>query len=120
MMFSTMKAVGLYPPSYLSRPVLQQDAVMVMLLNEERPPVWEQVSEWIDREGFITNPVLCRIAKTDTLRASKMLRKWVAQGMLAPDMSKGKRHARYSKPGQPQPQNPVLRLPGFSTPLSLP
>lgn len=113
MMFSTMRAVGLYPPFYFTRPVLQQDAVMVMLLNEERPPVWEQVSDWIDREGFITNPVLCRIAKTDTLRASKMLRKWVDQGMLAPDMSKGKRHARYFKSGQVHAQNPVLRLPGF-------
>lgn len=113
MMFSTMRAVGLYPPFYFTRPVLQQDAVMVMLLNEERPPVWEQVSDWLDRHGFITNPMLCKIAKTDTLKASKMLRKWVSQGMLTADMSKGKRHARYFKSGQQPLQDKVLRLPGF-------
>jgi len=114
MMFSTMRAVGLYPPFYFSRPVLQQDAVMVMLLNEERPPVWEQVSDWLDRKGFITNPILCKIAKTDTLKTSKMLRKWVSQGMLTPDMSKGKRHARYFKSGQQPLQNTILHLPGFT------
>jgi ATP-dependent DNA helicase RecG len=113
MMFSTMRAVGLYPPFYFTRPVLQQDAVMVMLLNEERPPVWEQVSDWLDRKGFITNPILCKIAKTDTLKTSKMLRKWVSQGMLTPDMSKGKRHARYFKSGQQPIRDTVLHLPGF-------
>jgi ATP-dependent DNA helicase RecG len=62
MMFSSMQAVGLYPPLYLSSPYLEQDAVMVTLLNEERPAVWEQVSDWIDRNGSISNRELRRIA----------------------------------------------------------
>ena len=37
MMFATMRSVGLYPPVYLTPPTLEHDAVLVMLLNEERP-----------------------------------------------------------------------------------
>lgn len=97
MMFSTMRAVGLYPPFYVTRPNLEHDAVMVMLLNEESPAVWEQVSDWVDRNGSITNRDLCQIAEIDTLRASRLLKKWVAAEMLVPDMSRGKRGARYMK-----------------------
>ncbi len=98
MMFATMRAVGLYPPLYLTRPALDRDAVLVMLLNEERPAVWEQVSNWIDRHGYINNRALCRIAEVDTLRASKMLKRWVEQGLLVMDTSQGKQKTLYRKP----------------------
>ena len=99
MMFSTMKAVGLYPPMYSTRPFLQQDGVMVVLLNEERPPIWEQVSDWLDRNQIITNADLCKIANIDTLAASRLFTKWVTKNMLIPDKSRGKRGTRYYKPG---------------------
>lgn len=95
MMFATMRAQGLYPPFYFVR----KDSVVVLLLNEERPQVWEQVSGWIDRNGYITNKELCTIASIDTLKASKMLKKWVDMEMLEVDMSKGKRGALYRKAG---------------------
>jgi ATP-dependent DNA helicase RecG len=98
-MFSAMQAVGLYPPLYLSSPHLEHDAVMVTLLNEERPAVWEQVSDWIDRNGSISNRELRRIAGIDTLKASKRLKKWVDADMLVPDTSKGKRGTRYMRVG---------------------
>ena len=110
MMFSTMQAVGLYPPIYLSSPYLQHDAVMVMLLNEERPAVWEQVSDWIDRNGSISNRELCKIAGIDTLKASKMLKKWVDADMLAPDTSKGKRGTRYMRVGGSYAQQSFVSL----------
>jgi ATP-dependent DNA helicase RecG len=97
MMFSTMRAIGLYPPFYASRPHLEHDAVMVTLLNEERPAVWEQASDWIDRHGSITNRDLCQITGMDTLRASRLLKRWVDAEMLVSDMSRGKRGARYLK-----------------------
>jgi ATP-dependent DNA helicase RecG len=100
MMFSTMRAVGLYPPMYSTRPFLKQDGVMVVLLNEERPPIWEQVSDWLDRNRFITNADLCKIANIDTLAASRLFSKWVIKDMLISDKSKGKRGTRYYKPGQ--------------------
>lgn len=110
MMFATMRAVGLYPPFYISRPHLANDAVSVMLLNEERPPVWEQVSDWIDRHGHITNRDLCKIVGVDTLKASKMLKRWVEAEMLVPDMSKGKRGALYIKIGADKGQDLIFPL----------
>lgn len=110
MMFSTMQAVGLYPPVYRSAPYLEHDAVMVMLRNEERPAVWEQVSNWIDRNGSISNSELCKIAGIDTLKASKMLKKWVNAEMLVPDTSKGKRGTRYMRVGGGVTQQPFLSL----------
>ena len=43
--------------------------------NEERSAIWEQVSDWIDRNGSISNRELRRIAGIETLKASKMLKK---------------------------------------------
>ena len=110
MMFSTMQAIGLYPPLYLSSPYLEHDAVMVTLLNEERPAVWEQVSKWIDRNGSISNRELRRIAGIDTLKASKMLKKWVEADMLVSDTSKGKRGTRYMRAGGSYVQQSFLSL----------
>ncbi|WP_292979346.1 ATP-binding protein [Nitrosomonas sp.] len=98
MMFTVMKANSLYPPQYRELCEQAQEAVIVTLLNEERPPVWEQVSDWIDRNGPLSNSELCAIAGLDTLKASKLLKRWVAQGLLVSDTSRGKRHAAYLKP----------------------
>jgi len=98
MMFAEMRAANLFPPFFRENRDVAQSAVVVTLLNEERPPIWEQVSDWIERNGPIANGDLCRIAGVDTLRASKMLRRWVEQGVLQRDDSGGKRHTIYRKP----------------------
>jgi ATP-dependent DNA helicase RecG len=108
MMFSLMKASNLYPPIYRELRDQAQESVSVMLLNEERPPVWEQVSDWIDRNGPIANSDLCRIAEVDTLRASRMLKRWVEQGVLVPARGRGKRNMVYLKPVQEDGQQPEL------------
>lgn len=100
MMFSVMKASKLYPPFYAELKEQAQEAIMVMLRNEESPPVWEQVSDWIDRHGSIGNADLCQIASLDTLRASKLLKRWVDQGVLVADPTKAKRNMVYYKPLQ--------------------
>ncbi len=100
MMFSLMKASNLYPPFYRELREQAQEAVAVTLFNEERPPVWEQVSDWIDRNGPIANADLCQIANADTLKASKMLRRWVEQGILIPVEGRAKRNMVYRKPVQ--------------------
>ena len=46
------------------------------MLNEERPPLWMQVSDWIDRNGPITNSRLREMSALDTLAASKQLKQW--------------------------------------------
>lgn len=98
MMFAEMRAANLFPPFFNENRDVAQPSVIVALLNEERPPVWEQVSDWIDRNGPLANSDLCRIAEVDTLKSSKMLKRWVEQGVLLKDDSGGKRHTVYLKP----------------------
>lgn len=98
MMFAEMRAANLYPPFYSENRAAAQPSVIVSLLNEERPPIWEQVSNWMDRNGPLANNDLCQIAGVDTLRASKMLKRWVEQGVVQRDDSAGKRHTVYRKP----------------------
>ncbi len=71
---------------------------MLLPCNEEQPPVWEQVSDWIDRNGPIANSDLCAIAGLDTLHASKQIKRWVEQGLLVTDPTRGKRNMVYRKP----------------------
>ncbi|MDX1253203.1 MAG: hypothetical protein IDH49_13325 [Gammaproteobacteria bacterium] len=100
MMFSLMQTSDLYPPFYRELRDQAQEAVSVTLLNEARPPMWEQVSDWINRNGPISNADLCQIAGTDTLRASRMLKRWVEQGVLVQAEGRAKRNMVYHKPVQ--------------------
>ena len=100
MMFSLMRVSNLYPPFYRELQEQAQEAVAVILLNEQRPPIWEQVSDWIDRNGAIGNADLCQIANLDTLKSSKLLKRWVDQGVLIADPTKAKRNMVYHKPVQ--------------------
>lgn len=108
MMFGEMKAALLYPPQYREMTETAVEAVAVTLLNEERPPAWAEVSDWIDRNGPIANSEVCRIASVDTLRASKMLRGWVDAGLLEPLPGRGRSNAAYRKPMQPEEQANLL------------
>lgn len=77
-------------------------------LNVERPTIWDEISNWIDRNGAIANADLCRIAEVDTLKASKMLKAFVEEGILEPLPGRAKRNAAYVKPNRPQPQQVLL------------
>ncbi len=98
MMFQTMQAAGLYPPLYLTRATTGKDAVRVVLLNENRPTLWDQVSGYLEEHGTIGNAEVRRImGSDDTLAASKALRQWVEHGLIEivnPDA--GKRVRRYA------------------------
>lgn len=98
MMFSLMRASSLYPPQYQELHGQAREAVMVTLLNEERAPIWEQVSDWMDRHGPIGNRQLCAISGLDTLKASRLLKRWVEQGLLEADPTRAKRNMVYLKP----------------------
>lgn len=104
MMYATMRAQGLYPPQYAVNRDAALPSVTVALLNERRPAVWEQVSDWIDRHGEIANRDLRQIAEVETLEATRMLRGWVERGLLLMDESHGKRGTVYRK-AAPKPEN---------------
>lgn len=101
MMFAEMRASGLYPPQYAVNRDAAVPTVTVTLLNEQRPAVWEQVSDWIDRHGLIANRDLRKIAGVETLQASRMFKGWVESGLLVADDCKGKRGTVYRRPVAP-------------------
>ena len=98
MMFNLMRAQNLYPPQYRELRQQAQEAISVTLLNEESPSIWEQVSDWVDRNGSISNRELRQIAGLDTLKASKQLKHWVEQGLLVSNQTSGTRNREYFKP----------------------
>ncbi len=108
MMFAEMEAAQLYPPQYSQNIEVAVESVTVTLLNLARPGVWNEVSDWIDREGSIQNAKLCEIAKVDTLKASKMLAAWREQGLLVPLPDRGKRNMAYTKPARKGEQSDLL------------
>jgi len=108
MMFAEMATAHLYPPQYRQSTEAANEGVTVTLLNMERPTIWDEVSDWIDRNGALANVDLCRIAGVDTLKASKMLRAWVEQGLLEPLEGRAKRNMAYIKPAQPAEQMNLL------------
>ena len=98
MMFAQMAQAKLYEPLYREQLEAAVPTLVVTLLNEERPPLWVQVSDWIDRNGPIANGKLREISGLDTLSASKQLRQWVAQGVLVALPATSRQQAKYTKP----------------------
>lgn len=98
MMFAEMASAKLYPPQYRQNTEAAVESVTVTLLNLERPTVWDEVSHWIDMHGEIANRQLREITGLDTLEASRMLRAWVAQGLLITLPAASRQQASYTKP----------------------
>ncbi len=100
MMFGTMKQAGLYPPQYLTRPRIDQESVIAVLVNQNRPSVWEQVIAYLEKHGEIGNSQVRQLLGTeDTLTASKQLKIWVDQGVLiVKNPEAGRNVRRYGLP----------------------
>ncbi|MBI4598175.1 MAG: hypothetical protein HY737_07250 [Candidatus Omnitrophica bacterium] len=72
----------LYPPVFLTYPILA-DSVRVVLLNEYRATEWEKISGYLKEHKYITNEEARQatgVVQRDKM--SYMLKKWVAQGSL--------------------------------------
>lgn len=98
MMFAQMAQANLYEPLFREQLETAVPTLVVTLLNEERPPLWVQASDWIDRNGPIANGKLREISGLDTLTASKQLRQWVTQGVLVALPAASRQQASYTKP----------------------
>jgi ATP-dependent DNA helicase RecG len=103
MMFQTMSRARLYPPLYLTPPAIDREAVLVVLLNEARPSIWDQVSAYLDKHGTIGNVEIRKILRTDdTVGVSRLLKSWVENGLLSiVDPAGGKKQRRYRRPDAP-------------------
>lgn len=97
MMFAQMAEAKLYPPQYRENTGSAVESVTVTLLNLMRPTAWDEVSDWIDRYGFIANADVVRIADVDTLKASKLLAGWREQGLIVALPGRAKRNMAYAK-----------------------
>ena len=110
MMFSEMAHADLYPPQYRQNTEAAVESVIVTLFNAKRPSAWDEVSDWIDRHGFIANADVVQIARVDTLKASKLLTSWREQGLLISLPGRAKRNMAYSKPDGAQPELGLLSM----------
>ena len=77
-----MDASGLYPPIYISYPILD-DSVSVVLLNEHRPDEWEKTRDYLLQNKYIANSKAREITGIKQIdKMSKLLSRWVKQGLL--------------------------------------
>lgn len=101
MMRRTMRQSDLYPPIFLNQGAGGKESVLVQLSNLNRPSIWSQVEDYLDRVGSIANAEVRALLHTDNaVRASRMLKNWVDLGLLElvdPDAPKQQR--RYQRPG---------------------
>ena len=109
MMFGEMAAAKLYPPQYRQNTETAVETLSLTLFNEDRPAIWTEVNDWMERNGPIANADVCRIASVDTLKASKMLRAWVDRRLLEPLPGRVRSNAAYRRPSQADEQLRLLQ-----------
>jgi ATP-dependent DNA helicase RecG len=64
--------------------------------------MWDEVSDWVDRNGSGQNANLC--GKMDTLKVSQLLTAWWEQGLLVTLPDRAKRNMLYTKTTEPDEQ----------------
>tara|TARA_B100000315_G_scaffold41810_1_gene36717 strand:+ start:4513 stop:4959 length:447 start_codon:yes stop_codon:yes gene_type:complete len=98
-MRSEMKRRNLYPPAFFTFPHLQ-DSVRVILFNTIIATGWDKVSSYLTKkEKYITNETVRKIIDNpDTSKVSRLLRKWVSQGLLIKIETGSKRTVKYRLP----------------------
>lgn len=96
----SMKEANLYPPIFITYPLLQ-DAVKIVLLNEQAPTEWDKVSSYLKENKYVNNSDVRRLLRiSDTIKASRLLKRWTERGLLTRIVprSGAKRNIRYRLP----------------------
>jgi len=92
--YAAMSEANLVSPVY----EVTKFKVKVSLLAENKIPYWETVEKYLTEHGKITNKELKKLLGIeDTLKASRLLKKWVEQGQLV-SLGESKKTRIYSKP----------------------
>jgi ATP-dependent DNA helicase RecG len=94
-----MERNHLYPPVFFSYPRLK-DSVRVVLLNSKKNGDWDKVSKYLmEKEKYINNEKVREITgNPHTSKVSRILKKWVDQGLLIRIDSISKRRVKYRLP----------------------
>lgn len=98
-MRSEMDRSNLYPPVFLTYPYLQ-DSVRTVLLNSIKATEWDKVSHYLTKEDkYITNEKVREIINNpDPTKVSRILKKWVEQGVLIKIETGAKKTVKYRLP----------------------
>jgi len=98
-MRSEMDRNNLYPPVFYTYPNLE-DAVRVVLFNSIKATEWDKVAAYLNnKEKYVTNEKARKVlGNPDTSKVSRLLRKWVSQGLLIKLESGSKKNSRYRLP----------------------
>ena len=68
--------------NFYNYPIIE-DSVKVILLNEEMPSSGEKIKEYLELNKYITNSEARKITGVVQMhKMSRLLRKWVSQGLL--------------------------------------
>lgn len=96
-MRSEMNKQNLFPPLYITYPVLE-DSVNLLLFNEEKPGEWEKVSKYLEDNKYIDNKKAREITGIEqSYKMSRLFKKWTDKGLLlkVEAESKNPRDTRY-------------------------
>ena len=98
-MFKVMKEKNLYEPLFFP-PTTRPNSVLLILLNLQKVEYWDMVSKYLDENYRIRNQEARSITNiTDTIKMSRLLKLWVAKGLLEKIDSKFKGKVFYKKVG---------------------
>ena len=94
-----MSRENLYPPIFLSYP-MYQDTVKVVLFNMQRASGWDKVEHFLrEKEKYVTNEKVRSIIRNpDTSKVSRLLKRWVCQGLLIKIDTGAKKNVKYRLP----------------------
>ncbi len=98
-MRAVMRGANLFPPIFYTYPFLQ-DAIRVVLFNETAPNEWDKISDYLNKNKYISNKEARTILSKDLSTVSKLFGKWVKQGVLTKITPRtgAKRNVKYRLP----------------------
>ena len=94
-----MDKYNLYPPVYITYPTIK-DSVCCVLLNAERASEWDKVYNYLSKKvKYVCNEDVRKIiGNADTVKVSRLLKKWVDQGLLTKIDTGAKKTTKYRLP----------------------
>lgn len=99
MMNTLMREADLFPPVF--QVSLERESFTVILRNQARPSLWDQVDSFLETHPTIGNAEVRKLlGVADPIKASRQLKGWVEGGLLmVADPSASRSHRRYKRPG---------------------
>lgn len=94
-----MAQSNLYPPVYLTYPIFK-DTVCCVLINAKKASEWDKVYSYLSKKAkYVSNQdVRDIIGIADTVKVSRLLKKWVDKGLLIKIDTGSKKSAKYRLP----------------------